>query len=267
MEGFIQKAFLLFCRYNISHFLSVNQSMWMILFCLWSGLECTAQVVPGKENLVKLEQWIAGEIIGAEVVAAFGLDLCFSIEQIDDALFHRIEGKSYRENCTVTRNELRYLKVLHYNRKGEICLGELICHQEISADLLQIFRTLYQHRYPIERMVLIDEYEADDELSMENNNTVCFNFRYISGTRILSKHSTGRAVDINPLYNPYVRTDAQGRMICRPATGQEYIDRNKKFDYKIEFNDLCVKEFIKRGFVWGGNWKTRKDYQHFEKPE
>lgn len=246
----------------------MKKYLWVILYGLL--LELAAYATTDnvcKEDLEKLKQWRAGEKVCAEAVAAFGLEPCFNIQPIDDVLFQRINGKSFRENGVVSRQELCYLKVLHRNLEGEICLGELICHQSVSKDLINIFRCLYQNRYPIERMLLIDAYGADDERSMANNNTACFNFRYIPGTRVLSKHSTGRAVDINPLYNPYVRFDASGNLICCPQAGQKYADRNKKFDYKMEANDLCVKEFVKRGFIWGGNWRTRKDYQHFEKPE
>lgn len=155
--------------------------------------------------------------------------------------------------------------MLHYNLKQEICLGELICHQEIAHDLLEIFKVLYKAKYPIERMVLIDEYDADDERSMQANNTSCFNFRRVAGSKTLSCHSTGHAIDINPLYNPMVKI-RNGKTIYSPKNAKAYINRTKDFPYKIDKNDLCYKEFRKRGFIWGGNWRSVKDYQHFEKP-
>ena len=142
--------------------------------------------------------------------------------------------------------------------------GELICHKTIADDLLAIFRELYQAKYPIERMVLVDEYDADDEASMRANNSSAFNFRYISGTKTLSRHSRGMAIDINPLYNPYVRHRG-GRTLVEPANAQAYVDRTKDFPYKIVKGDLCYRLFKKYGFTWGGDWKNSKDYQHFEK--
>ena len=142
--------------------------------------------------------------------------------------------------------------------------GELICHKDIADDLLAIFQELYKAAYPIERMVLIDEYDADDEASMRANNTSAFNFRYASGMKRLSSHSTGMAIDINPLYNPLVRY-REGQTRVFPTTAAAYMDRTKYFPYKIEKGDLCYRLFKKYGFSWGGDWKSSKDYQHFEK--
>ena len=192
------------------------------------------------------------------------LESGFSQQEITDALFIRIKGKSYKDNCTTSLSDLRYLQVLHYNKEGEVLKGELICHQSISEDLLTIFRELYKAKYPIERMVLVDEYDADDEASMQANNSSAFNFRYVSGTKSLSRHSRGMAIDINPLYNPYVRQH-NGRTVVEPTNAEAYVDRTKDFPYKIVKGDLCYRLFKKYGFTWGGEWKNSKDYQHFEK--
>ena len=190
--------------------------------------------------------------------------LKFCQEEISDAVFCRMMGKSYKEECTTPREELRYLRVLHYNKVGEELQGELVCHKDIADDLLAIFRELYQAKYPIERMVLIDEYDADDEASMRANNTSAFNFRKASGMRTLSKHSTGMAIVINPLYNPLVK-HREGRTRVYPSNATPYIDRSQDFPYKIVKGDLCYRLFKKYGFSWGGDWKSSKDYQHFEK--
>lgn len=212
-----------------------------------------------------LKQWKAGQQVSMQSVRAFGVERCFASTDISDATFSRIQGKSYKANCTVPRSQLRYLKLLHYTIDGKIQLGELVCNKDISADLIDIFRNLFEARYPIERMVLIDEYEADDKLSMAANNTTCFNFRHVAGSKVLSKHSVGKAVDINPLYNPYVKRHANGTLTISPKEGKAYANRSQKFNYKISRNDLCYKEFIKHGFQWGGDWRSLKDYQHFEK--
>lgn len=188
----------------------------------------------------------------------------FCQQEITDSIFARIEGKSFKKDCTTPREDLRYLQVLHYNKEGEVLRGELICHKDIADALLSIFRELYQAKYPIERMVLIDEYDADDEASMRANNTSAFNFRPASGMRRLSKHATGMAIDINPLYNPLVK-HREGRTRVYPSTATPYIDRTRDFPYKIVKGDLCYRLFKKYGFSWGGDWKSSKDYQHFEK--
>ena len=195
-------------------------------------------------------------------MSAFAQD--FYQQEITDDIFVRIEGKSFKANCTTPREDLRYLRVLHYNLDREVLQGELICHKDIADDLLAIFQELYKAAYPIERMVLIDEYEADDEASMRDNNTSAFNFRRASGMQRLSSHSTGMAIDINPLYNPLVK-HREGKTKVFPATATTYIDRSKYFPYKIEKGDLCYRLFKKYGFSWGGDWRSSKDYQHFEK--
>ena len=212
----------------------------------------------------KMIYLLLSSVLFALQLDAQELENGFSQQEITDALFVRIKGKSYKDNCTTSLSDLRYLQVLHYNKEGEVLKGELICHQSISEDLLTIFRELYKAKYPIERMVLVDEYGADDEASMQANNSSAFNFRYVTGTKSLSRHSRGMAIDINPLYNPYVR-QRNGRTVVEPTNAEAYVDRTKDFPYKIVKGDLCYRLFKKYGFTWGGEWKNSKDYQHFEK--
>ena len=195
----------------------------------------------------------------------------FSIHEISDDLFDRMKaGNTYKENCIVPREDLRYLLVLHKDKAGHIHQGEMVVHKLIAEDVLEIFEKLYDANYPIERMVLPDNYMADDETMMRDNNSSCFNFRFISHTTKISKHGLGMAVDINTLYNPYhkivTNDDGTTEEVIEPATGEPYLDRTQKFDYKINKDDLCYKLFIEKGFEWGGDWTDRKDYQHFELP-
>lgn len=189
----------------------------------------------------------------------------FTIDTISDAIFQRMQGKSYKADCTIPRSELRYLRLSHYDKDGHEHIGELVCNKLISNDIKEIFKELYKHRYPIERMQLIDDYGADDETSMRHNNTSCFNYRTIAGSRKLSKHSMGMAIDINPLYNPYVRRKKDGKHIVQPTNASKYTNRKLKWPYKIERDDLCYRLFIKYGFQWGGSWSRYQDYQHFER--
>lgn len=218
------------------------------------------------DDLQILRHWMSAATVSDEAVNAYTLDSCFQITPIPDAIFSRMQGKSYKKNCTVPRSSLRYLRVLHRNVEGKAQLGEIVCNESIAADLLDIFRQLYQKGYKIERITLIDDYNADDEASMRANNTSCFNFRVVSGTTKLSKHAQGLAIDINPLYNPYIHL-SNGKV--EPTTGKPYATnraklRNTKVPI-IDANDLCYKLFIQHGFKWGGAWRTVKDYQHFEK--
>ncbi|MBR2256945.1 MAG: M15 family metallopeptidase [Blautia sp.] len=195
----------------------------------------------------------------------------FSIREISDDLFDRMKtGNTYKEDCIVPREDLRYLLVLHKDKDGNIHQGEMVVHKLIAEDVLEIFEKLYDADYPIERMVLPDNYMADDETMMRDNNSSCFNFRFISHTNRISKHGLGMAVDINTLYNPYHKIveneDGTTEEVIEPATGEAYLDRTQDFDYKINKDDLCYKLFIEKGFEWGGDWTDRKDYQHFELP-
>lgn len=189
----------------------------------------------------------------------------FSVQPIPDSVFLRMQGRSWPEGCTVRRADLRYLRLSHVDAEKKEHVGEMVCNKAIANDLLEIFRELYRQKYPIQRIRLMDDYEADDERAMRDNNTSCFCYRKISGSTKLSKHAIGMAVDINTLYNPYVRTGKDGRRIVEPATAVKYVDRRKSFPYKIVKGDLLYRLFLQHGFKWGGSWRTVKDWQHFEK--
>ena len=218
------------------------------------------------DELKTLRDWTPAAVVSDEAVSAYSLDSCFKSSPIPDAIFRRMQGKSYKQNCTVPRSSLRYLRVLHRNIDGRTQLGEIVCNQAIAADLLDIFRQLYKQGYKIERITLIDNYDGDDERSMASNNTSCFNFRVVSGTTKLSKHAQGLAIDINPLYNPYVHLN-NGKV--EPANAKAYAsNRTSSRKVPVPFintSDPCYRLFIQHGFRWGGAWRTVKDYQHFEK--
>lgn len=206
----------------------------------------------------------AGTVVEPEDIENHGLSVYFTSEEIRDDVFARMQGKSFGEDCTVLREELRYLKVLYRSPDKKSCVGEMVCNQAISEDLLEIFRELYVKEYPIERMVLVDDYDADDLRSAAANNTSCFNFRPVAGpSEGLSYHARGLAVDINPLYNPYLWTDSEGVLHCEPEEGLAYADREGDFPYKMDEEDLCCRLFLEHGFYWGGNWMYEKDYMHF----
>lgn len=188
----------------------------------------------------------------------------FYISEIPDDIFAKMQGTSYKEDCTVPREDLRYVHVRHMGFDGEAKDGELVVNKAIADDVLAIFEELYKADYPIEKVRLVDEYDADDEASMSDNNSSAFNFRFISHTTRISRHGLGMAVDINTRYNPYVKT-VDGKLSIEPANGADYVDRSKDFPHKIDHEDLCYKLFKEHGFTWGGDWTHSKDYQHFER--
>jgi len=183
----------------------------------------------------------------------------FTINEISKTVHDRIINKSFKVNDTIQIDDLRYLEVTYWDFDNKRKYGELIVHKEVSEDVLEIFTILYDNKYLIESIVLVDEYEANDDLSMAANNTSAFNYRTSTGGKKLSNHAYGLAIDINPVQNPYV----YGKIIL-PETGKSYIDREK---YKIGMiikDDICYQAFASKGWTWGGDWNSLKDYQHFE---
>lgn len=230
---------------------------------LLGSLEATGQNVA--HDLQALKAWRAGTVVSAGAVKAYGEQRCFSQEAIPDAVFARMDGRSFPKGCTVNRSALRYVRVLHVDVDGRTRLGEIVCNKAIAADLIDIFRELYHHRYPVHSIRLIDDFGADDERSMRANNTSCFCFRKVSGSKKLSAHAAGMAIDVNTLYNPYYHRSPSGKITVRPATATKYVDRMAAFPYKITRGDLLYRLFIAHGFKWGGAWHRVKDFQHFEK--
>lgn len=211
------------------------------------------------------ERWQTGQIVHPGDVSRYGAARCFRSMELPDSVFLLMQGRSYPEGCPIGRAELRYLHVLHYDLEGRIRVGEMVCHRSMAQALTEIFHELFEARYPIGQMVLIDRYEADDERSMRANNTSCFNYRSLTGGKSISKHGRGLAVDINPLYNPYVRRRRDGSRDVRPHNARPYADRKAQFACKITAGDRCHRLFLQHGFRWGGAWRSLKDYQHFER--
>lgn len=211
-----------------------------------------------------MRQLSAGTIIHINESGDTILKNSFYYEEIKDDIKERITGKSYKKDCTVPYEELRYVRVLYYGFDKETHIGELIVNKAIASDIIDIFAELYDKQYPIEQMVLVDEYDADDNTSMAADNTSSFNYRAVPGSTHLSKHALGLAIDINPLYNPYIQYNKDETVIL-PVEGTKYADRTLDCPYYINEDDLCYQAFTKRGFTWGGFWKTEPDYQHFQK--
>ena len=221
----------------------------LLLWCLTLPLQ--AEYAPGNQ-------------VPESYLKAHGHESCFKVSPIPDDVFARMQGQSYKAGCPVPRSQLRYLRCLHRTAEGHALVGEMVLNERIANDVLDILRQLFEHRYPIERMRLIDDFGGDDNRSMAANNTSSFNYRKVSGKASLSFHAYGMAVDINPLYNPHIH-HKNGQRIVDPKAGAPYADRSRKHPYMIRRNDLCCRLFLAKGFRWGGDWKYTKDYQHFDK--
>lgn len=155
-------------------------------------------------------------------------------------------------------DSLVLLNVKHYDLNGKVQTGQIIVSKVIEKDALEMFQMMFDMKFPIEKMQPIVAYNWSDDRSMEANNTSAFNYRFIAGTTRLSNHSFGRALDINPRMNPVYYND--GRMSPKNGTRDTTKPGTFHKDHPI------VKEFKKRGFRWGGDWTSLKDYHHFDKP-
>lgn len=173
----------------------------------------------------------------------------------------RMVGVSWKPGCPVPIDDLRIIEMNHWGFDGTVHDGgRLMVHEDVAGDVVEAFGEMYAAGFPIRRMELIEEYGASDDASMEADNTSAFNCRPITGTTDrFSIHSYGKAIDINPVENPYVRGDT-----VLPAAGEEYVDREDVRPGMIIKGDVVVKAFKNRGFLWGGDWKSLQDYQHVE---
>ena len=206
-----------------------------------------------------------GDVVPEPYLKVFGQERLFTQSPVNEDLHELMEGASYKSDSYVAWENLRYLRVLHRDADGNAIVGELVCNILIANDLMEIFKALFEAGYPIEKMRLIDHYGGDDEASMRDNNTSCFNQRKSTSGGGISKHSFGMAVDINPRFNPYCKVKPSGKTVVKPKESTDYLDRSDSFPYKIEKGDLCYRLFRQHGFRWGGEWASGKDYQHFEK--
>lgn len=204
--------------------------------------------------------------IDTAVVGAKTYKPGFTYRKLTPAVKKQIRGKSFPvSGSKISFSSLRIVTVKYYDFKGKTRTGKLIVNKKIARRTVKIFSELYKIRYRIQRIKLVDCYHADDNKSMEANNTSAFNYRVVEGTNKLSKHGMGMAIDINPRINPCIRG---GKL--EPANGRVYRTRNVKKckgkykKYMIHKNDKVYRIFKKYGFSWGGDWKTLKDYQHFE---
>lgn len=229
----------------------------------------TAAPTPEVTVLDSLENVEAGTILSEEEIDFNDLSKYFTAYEISDELFERIYGddKSYKTYCTVPREDLRYIKVLHRGFDSQIHVGEVMINTLLAQDIIDIFRELFENDYQIEKMFLVDNYNADDNASIAANNTSAFNFRAITGGTELSNHGKGCAIDINPINNPYVWYE-NGVLTWEDPDADLYLDRDAEDAYErhmINHDDLCYQLFIAHGWSWGGDWADPIDYQHFEK--
>lgn len=167
-------------------------------------------------------------------------------------------NRSWRDDPRCPRfDELAFLEVAHVTFDGGTARGELVVAAALATRAVELFRRLYQLGFPIRQMRLVDDYDADDDASMAADNSSAFNFRSIAGTNLLSQHALGRAIDINPVENPWRRPD---RIL--PAAGEAFADRTRVRPGMIVRPGPVVAAFDELGWEWGGDWRHAFDDHH-----
>lgn len=186
----------------------------------------------------------------------------FQINTLDQNVIDQMkEHNIWSDECPVPLNDLRVVTVTHYNFDAKIITGEIMVHKNIAEKVVNIFQELFDRKFAIHSLKLIQEFEGNDILSMEANNSSAFNFRKIANTNKVSQHSYGIAIDINPVQNPYIKNNNE--IIIQPQSGKDFLDRTNIRSGMVE---EIVDLFKDHGFNWGGDWTSLKDYQHFEYP-
>ena len=180
-----------------------------------------------------------------------------SVRPIDDAVATRMSA-SWRPGCPVGLDDLRLLTMSHWGFDGRPRTGELVVAARHADAVVGVFAALFRARFPIEQMRLVDEFGADDDRSMEANNTSAFNCRTVDGSDRWSEHAFGAAVDVNPVQNPYV-----SRSGVSPPAGAAYTTRQASTPGLITRDGPVVAAFAAIGWGWGGSWSSGRDYQHF----
>ncbi|WP_299058353.1 CapA family protein [uncultured Nocardioides sp.] len=185
------------------------------------------------------------------------------VQRIDAGVRARMTSSHDPAACPVDLADLRYVRVRHEDFEGGQRMGELVVAVEVADDVVDVFRDLYRARWPIARMRLVDEYGADDDRSMAANNSSAYNCRTVAGSDSLSDHAYGRAIDLNPIQNPYVMPDG-----IVPPAGRRFADADRSpgapyVKGLVRDDDVVVRAFERVGWEWGDSFA---DYQHFFVP-
>ena len=166
---------------------------------------------------------------------------------------------AWRPGCPVPLADLRSVRATHWGFDGGVHEGRLVVNRDVAARVAAVLRRLFALRFPIRRMEPIERFGGSDFRSIEADNTSAFNCRFVDGTRRWSEHAYGRALDLNPIENPYVARDGS----TAHAAGRPFVDRSLGRPGMVRPGDTAVRAFAAEGFGWGGRWPGAKDYQHF----
>jgi hypothetical protein len=197
----------------------------------------------------------------ASVAARGRPEYTATIVPLPDGVRAWMNGVSWRPGCPVPLRDLRLVTLRYWGFDRRAHLGKLVVNTDVARKITGVFRRLYEMSFPIRRMRLVDYYGADDRTSMEHDNTSAFNCRWRAGQPgVWSQHAYGRAIDVNPVENPYVWSGG-----VSPGNGAPYVDRSVRRRGMIFHGGVVWWAFRNRSWEWGGDWTSVKDYQHFSR--
>jgi poly-gamma-glutamate capsule biosynthesis protein CapA/YwtB (metallophosphatase superfamily) len=236
----------------------------------WRNLRGCTDLAPGPGEKAAADRPSSGTGAGAAGAGGGGAiripAYTATIESVPSAVQQRMTGSSHDPaRCPVELTDLRLLTMRYVGFDGRAHTGQMVVHHRHARGLVGVFRELYEARFPIRRMQLIDAYGGDDNRSMAADNSSAYNCRTVADTSTFSDHAYGAAVDINPVENPYVTANG-----VLPAAGRRFVDVDRSRDAEtargvIVADDVAVRAFARIGWKWGGVW-NEPDYQHFYAP-
>jgi hypothetical protein len=165
---------------------------------------------------------------------------------------------TWRAECPVRLDALRYVTVSFRGFDGGAHTGELLVAARAASSVVSVFRALYAADFPIEEMRLPTIQDLGAHPTGDGNNTAGFVCRPTVGTTSWSAHAHGLAIDVNPFMNPFSRGD-----VVLPELASSYLRRGWSRPGMIGPDSVVVREFARIGWSWGGAWRGLKDYQHF----
>lgn len=184
----------------------------------------------------------------------------FAIRELSQAQRDTMTGTSWHAGCPVALSDLRRVDVAYTDPQGEPHQGALIAHKDVAESLSEIMTAIHEAKFPIHSIEPVSSFDGNDDASMAANNTSAFNCRKVLGTNKWSKHSYGKAIDINPLMNPWVRRNGN----VYPPEGAKYRDRTLEAPGLITPDSPVAQAFLAAGWRWGASFSSGPDYQHFD---
>ena len=205
--------------------------------------------------MLLLVLWVASAAPAAGPAPRFSA----KVTKLNDTQRARMTGVSWQPGCPVSLDDLRLVSLAYYGFDGRVHRGLLIVNRDATTAIVSVFERLYDRRFPIRQMKLVDRFGGSDFASIEADNTSAFNCRPVAGSTRWSQHAYGRAIDVNPIENPYVYSSGTS---SHPASSP-YLDRSRHQPGTAYEGGVLVAAFDAAGWGWGGRWSGERDYQHF----